>query len=83
MLPIEDYREAYELITQLAPDFIHAALVAKIAPNTEEKRDYESKAAYIYALNEAIKTMNSLRFSTNPLPSKRDNTPINHNRNNY
>lgn len=66
MFPVDDYAQVYELITNLAPDFMRAALTAKIAPNTQEKKDFEEKAAYIFAINEIMKTMNQLRLNTNP-----------------
>lgn len=63
MLPVDDYSEALEIITGLMPDFVHAALSAKVAPNTPEAKEYEQKAAYILAMSDTIKSMNAMRHN--------------------
>lgn len=61
--PIDDYREAFQALSDLAPDFIQAAMAYKFAPTTEEKRDYETKAAYIKTMSESIKILNSIAYN--------------------
>ena len=77
MLAKSDYQQVYELLVNLAPDFIKSALSAKVAPNLQEKQDYEAKEAYIYAMFETIRTMNNIRFSVNPSkkPNNDNETP--------
>lgn len=75
MLPVNDYAEALEIITQLMPDFIHSCLSAKAAPNTPDAKEYEQKAAYILAMSDTIKSMNAMRH--NLLVSQRPRPTLN------
>lgn len=63
MLKVDDYRAALELISSLAPDFIHSVFVAKNASNTPEGKEYAEKAAYILAMSDIVKTMNAARHN--------------------
>lgn len=74
MLDKNDYKQVFDMVSTLAPDFVQSAISAKIAPNTNEKMEYEAKAAYIYAINETMKTLNQMRLNVNP-PRNSTNNP--------
>lgn len=63
MKPIDDYRDALQLLTELMPDFVQSVLTAKVAPNTPDGKAYEQKAAYVLAMSDLIKSMNAARHN--------------------
>lgn len=71
-LPLDDYREAFELITELAADFINASMGMSFAPSQQDRKEFESKCAYVMAMHDALRTMNTIRFRSDPQQERRE-----------
>lgn len=82
MRPVSDYQEAFDIVNELAPDFISAAIDYKAAPTPQEKKEFETKAAYVLAMYETIKMINNIRYNALPQtqPQQRSSSRPNYSR---
>lgn len=61
MLELKDYRAALEAVAAIVPDFVSSAIGIEDDPIA--KKEYDNKAAYILAMSDAIKSLNSMRHN--------------------